>query len=138
VPKKPATLQYIFFALVAAAALTFFALNGLGQYKFLWRGHEQANLPVSLGESNHVDFISREAVKAGIRKGDRILEVNGEPLRGSTMLHQVANESRPGDPVQLSIERQDGSRATLTFPLPPMVRTVRLNSHFASSSCFCR
>jgi len=121
VPKKPTALQYILFALVATAAIAFFIADVAAQYHYIWHGHERASTPVDFDLSNEVVHASDPARKAGIREGDMVLAVNGQPLRSLNTLVQQTITHRPGDPMTLEIQRHDGSRATVQFPLPPQI-----------------
>ncbi len=129
-PKKPATLQYVLFALVAAAAIAFYLVNFAGQYQYIWHGHERASTPVYFGLSNRVNHSTDPALKAGIHEGDRVLEVNGHPLRSFDTLLQQTNASRPGEPMTLLIERKDGSRSTIQFLLRPQITGGKLRLSF--------
>ena len=130
VPKKPATLQYILFALIAAAAIAFYIADAAYQYEYIWHGHERAAAPLYFGLSNQVDRATDPAQKAGLREGDRVLTVNGRPVRSFDTLMQQTNDSRPGDPMTLLIERKDGSRATIQFPLSPQIIGGKLGLSF--------
>jgi sigma-B regulation protein RsbU (phosphoserine phosphatase) len=129
-PKKPATLQYMVFALVAVAAIAFFIFHAAGQYQYVWHGHERADVPLYLGISNHVGYAPKWAQKAGLREGDQVLAVNGRPLRSFDTLLEQTNSSRPGDPVTLLIERKGGGRSVLQFPLAPQVTGGQLTLSF--------
>ncbi len=130
VPKKPATLQYILFALTAAAAIAFYIADAAYQYEYIWHGHERAAAPLFFGLTNQVDRATDPAQKAGLHEGDRVLMVNGRPLRSFDTLMQQTNTSRPGDPMTLLIERKDGSRATIQFPLSPQIVGGKLGLSF--------
>ncbi|HEY4050885.1 MAG TPA: SpoIIE family protein phosphatase [Acidobacteriaceae bacterium] len=129
-PKKPATLQYILFALVATAAIAFYIVHAAGQYETYWHGHERAEVPVYFGLSNRVSLLAAQAQKAGLHEGDRVLTVNGYPLRSFDTLLQQTNASRPGDPMTLLIERNDGSRGVIQFPLAPQITGGKLPLSF--------
>jgi phosphoserine phosphatase RsbU/P len=129
-PKKPATLQYFLFALVAAAAIAFYIVDVAGQYTYIWHGHERAAIPVYFGQSNEVSRSSDPAHKAGLVEGDRVLTVNGHPVRGFDTLLQQTNASRPGDPMTLLIERKDGSRGRIQFLLGPQITGGKLSLSF--------
>ncbi|MGC2399287.1 MAG: SpoIIE family protein phosphatase [Acidobacteriaceae bacterium] len=129
-PKKPATLQYLVFALVAAAAITFYVVDAAGQYQYLWYGHERAAPPVYLGESNHVNYATKPAEKAGIHQGDRVLAVNGLPLRSFATILDSTHASQPGDPISLLIEGKDGNRKVIQFPLASQVTGGKLTRSF--------
>ena len=56
------------------------------------------------------------AAKAGLRKGDRVVEIAGTPVREPDDVSAVVNGRRPGDKVRVVVER-DGQRRTLTVTL---------------------
>jgi S1-C subfamily serine protease len=56
------------------------------------------------------------ASKAGLREGDTIVEINGQPVRDSDDVSAVVNSRRPGDEVRVVVERS-GERRTLTVTL---------------------
>lgn len=126
-PKKPATLQYILFALVATAAIAFYIADAAGQYETYWHGHERAQVPVYFGLSNRVSLLADQVQKAGLHEDDRVLTVNGYPLRSFDTLLQQTNASRPGDPMTLLIGRLDGSRSTIRFLLAPQITGGKLS-----------
>jgi putative serine protease PepD len=48
---------------------------------------------------------------AGLRKGDRIVGVDGEPVAdGETLIVSIRNH-RPGDRIELTVKRGDGTRS---------------------------
>ena len=65
-----------------------------------------------------------------MHEGDRVLAVNGRPLRSFDTLLQQTNASRPGDPMTLLIERKNGSRSTIRFPLSPQITGGKLALSF--------
>ncbi len=56
------------------------------------------------------------AAKAGLRKGDRVVEIAGTPVREPDDVSAVVNARRPGDKVRVVVER-GGQRRTLTVTL---------------------
>jgi S1-C subfamily serine protease len=56
------------------------------------------------------------AARAGIREGDRIVEIGGQPVRDPDDVSAVVNARRPGDEVRVVVER-GGERRTLTVTL---------------------
>ncbi|MEO1063366.1 MAG: trypsin-like peptidase domain-containing protein [Actinomycetota bacterium] len=47
---------------------------------------------------------------AGLEPGDRVVAVDGDPVRGSSDLRSAIITSRPGDVVTLTVENETGSR----------------------------
>jgi S1-C subfamily serine protease len=56
------------------------------------------------------------AARAGLREGDRIVEIEGQPVRDPDDVSALVNARRPGDELQVVVER-DGERRTLTVTL---------------------
>jgi S1-C subfamily serine protease len=56
------------------------------------------------------------AAKAGLRAGDRVLQIGGQPIRGADDLTAAVNDHKPGDKVQFQVDR-GGQRRTLTVTL---------------------
>jgi len=56
------------------------------------------------------------ASRAGIRAGDRIVEIAGQPVRDPDDVSAAVNARRPGDEVRVLVER-GGERRTLTVTL---------------------
>jgi S1-C subfamily serine protease len=63
------------------------------------------------------------AAKAGLRQGDRILAIDGEPVHGSDDLSASVNSRQPGEKVPVVVER-GGQRRTLTVTLGTQPRTA--------------
>jgi putative serine protease PepD len=67
------------------------------------------------------------ADRAGFREGDRIVEIEGEPVRDQDDVSTAVNARRPGDELQVVVVR-GGERRTLTVELgtqPEQVRTTQ-------------
>jgi putative serine protease PepD len=56
------------------------------------------------------------AAKSGLRQGDLIVELAGEPIRSPSDLGQVVLTRRPGDTVEVVVQR-DGDRETIQVKL---------------------
>jgi phosphoserine phosphatase RsbU/P len=130
--KKPTVLQYILFALVATAAVAFYIADAAAQYQYLFHGHERAAVPVDFDLSNQVTHAGKPALTAGLHEGDRVLTVNGEPLRSLNTLVQQTSAGRPGDSMTLGIERHDGSHGTIQFALAPQITGGKLSASLKS------
>jgi serine protease Do len=57
------------------------------------------------------------AERAGVRVGDIIIAVNGEPVEYTAQLQQVVGFRRPGESVQVEVARRGGQRQTYTVRL---------------------
>jgi S1-C subfamily serine protease len=57
------------------------------------------------------------AANAGLQRGDLVLTIDGAAIPDSSTLIDIVAAHRPGDVVKLEIQRQDGSKATLSVTL---------------------
>src|ERR1700723_284855 len=57
--------------------------------------------------------------KAGLRTGDVIVELNGQPVSDAGQLQMEVGQKRPGDTIQLEVIR-DGKTSTIPFTLEAM------------------
>src|ERR1700676_156593 len=100
------SLLAILATLFAAASILYTAL---WMYNTLWQ------FPVELGfdyhylEAEHCDLVKsvqrRSSVEsAGLRAGDRIVEINGRPIENFSSLAEVAMH-HPGDAIKLTAQR---------------------------------
>lgn len=65
---------------------------------------------------------SEGAVAVGLRDGDRLVAVAGQPLVGERVLARELRRLRPGDPLEIEVERAGGERARLRVPTPDASR----------------
>jgi S1-C subfamily serine protease len=56
------------------------------------------------------------ADKGGLKEGDRVVQIGGQPVRSADDLSATVNDHKPGDKVQIVVER-GGQRRTLTVTL---------------------
>jgi sigma-B regulation protein RsbU (phosphoserine phosphatase) len=104
-----------FSKLLLAALATLFAAATI-LYSVLWMYSNNRQPPVELGfdneylETEHCDLVDRvqsgsPAERAGLRAGDRIIEINGRRIENSSSLINVWVLQHPGDTVNLTIQR---------------------------------
>jgi S1-C subfamily serine protease len=60
------------------------------------------------------------AARAGLKKGDRLMALKGQPVKNPAALLELARRLKPGEKVAVTVER-DGQRQDLVMPLsrPP-------------------
>lgn len=59
--------------------------------------------------TQEVSVVRPEAQAAGLREGDLLLAVNGQPYTGEASVARPVRQSRPGDPFSLRVQRRDES-----------------------------
>jgi len=77
-----------------------------------------AHLKTSAQRGMYVDSVdpNSPASQAGIQQGDVIVSADGQPLVSESDLGRIINQHKPGDQVQLTIER-DGRQQTIGVTL---------------------
>jgi sigma-B regulation protein RsbU (phosphoserine phosphatase) len=127
-------------AVLLVLALVFAASTAL--YSALWIYAQRRQSPVQLGfdteyvaaqHSQLVKNVNKDspAERSGLRAGDQILKVDGDALENSYSMSDIWSRHRPGDTVELTIQRP-GSLAPLlikaVFRAPPSPEG-RLSEH---------
>ncbi|HVM10906.1 MAG TPA: trypsin-like peptidase domain-containing protein [Actinomycetota bacterium] len=77
----------------------------------------QLNLPVDQGALVVDVAPGGPADRAGIRPGDIIIGIGGRPVTDDEAVRSAIVEHEPGERIQVSIVRRDGSRETMTVAL---------------------
>jgi sigma-B regulation protein RsbU (phosphoserine phosphatase) len=100
------------FAITSQATYTIDAIRELaGDYPLL---------PFSLGnEQPVIADLTRPAFDAGLRRGDRVVAIEGRPLRAARDLLQPIREKSPGQTLAVTVER-DGQPAGFHVVLEPL------------------
>jgi len=83
----------------------------------------QLGLPTDSGAYVLATLANGPAAHAGIREGDVIVEVDGEPIEAATSLGRVLEQLRPGEQVEVRVDRPGDDTRTVsvrlgTRPLP--------------------
>ncbi len=72
--------------------------------RVLWHSAEIARLPFGFQMPPTIYAVAPEAEIAGVRKGDRLLLVNGQPFLGMVTLARAVGDSRPGDSLTVTVQ----------------------------------
>ena len=97
----------------------YFAGGVYGVFDFLLYAPQQAALPLDFGFGGARIFgIPQAAWDVGIRRNDVLLEMNGRPFTGYTVMREEVDKKKPGELMPIVIRRaSDGSIAHLQIPL---------------------
>ncbi|HYH09848.1 MAG TPA: trypsin-like peptidase domain-containing protein [Thermoanaerobaculia bacterium] len=77
----------------------------------------QFELPVQSGVVVMEVIASSPAARAGLRRGDFIVGLNGTRITDEGEFRRLMREQRPGDTVRLDVVRESGSRQTISVRL---------------------
>jgi sigma-B regulation protein RsbU (phosphoserine phosphatase) len=89
----------------------------------------QARAPFSLKQlSQVIGEVRPEAQQAGIREGDILLSVNGEPYTGSASIIKPLMNAHPGDPLSIRIQQRDESGKTAEREITILLALNNANS----------
>ena len=78
----------------------------------------QVQTPFEVGyELPTITSVEEAAQKAGLRAGDTIESLNGEPYWGRALFQKQRWYARPGDTMRFGVRHADGQRASVALPL---------------------
>jgi len=78
----------------------------------------QVRTPYDVGyEQPTITSVAEAAQKAGLRAGDTIESLNGEPYWGRALFQRERWYARPGDTMRFGVRHADGQRASVALPL---------------------
>lgn len=112
--KNASRLLYLAFALFVFASMTFFVMQTAADFQELLHRGEHARLPFQVDDDLlTISNLEQEAVAAGLKTGDTLLEIHGEPYRNRRQLVAVTgggqNFVHAGDALSVMVRRLDGS-----------------------------
>lgn len=108
---------YLLLALYIATSLTYYVMGMLCVNQQLFHTREHIRAPFTTEDDPlTLSSVTPEAVAAGLRKGDRLVEVNGEPYRGHNQIVEIVGAgsapARPGDLLEVVVRKPDGTLHT--------------------------
>ncbi|HEX8138141.1 MAG TPA: SpoIIE family protein phosphatase [Pyrinomonadaceae bacterium] len=104
--------RYLYILLLAlfVVAVTYQALFTVAAIREDLYGYQQVRRPFLIEDVEPVITRLRpEAEAAGLKVGDRVVTVGGRPLTGSAVFDQLVAASRPGEPLEVRVERASES-----------------------------
>ncbi len=118
--KTATRLLYLALALFVVCSLTYCGMEAVGTAKNLANLHEYARVPFQVDRDwLTLTRLEGEAVAAGLRPGDRLLELRGHPFRSEDETHELAPGNghglRPGERLEVVVRHADGSTARATI-----------------------
>lgn len=115
---KTATLRvlYALLFIYAGIAGTYEVVNSVSTTIGTFNLRDQVQAPFQL-YGNLIANAETAAVHAGITKGDTVLAINRLPFTGQALWQRIRWYARPGDTIDLLVQKQNGTTLTATIPL---------------------
>lgn len=112
--KTATRLLYLALTLFIACSLTHWVAQSTGLVERLVHTKDHIRLPFSVDDDLlTLSALTPEAQAAGLRAGDRLLELRGKPYRNREQLVELtgggAQHLQPGDPLDLTVDRGQGN-----------------------------
>ena len=112
--KTATRLLYLAFGLFIVASMTYFVMQTTAAFQELTHRGEHARMPFQVDDDLlTINSLEHEAVAAGLKEGDRLLEVRGDPYRGRRQIVTLTGGSKDfvhaGSPLSVVVRRVDGS-----------------------------
>ena len=104
-PKKLAILQYVCLAFLFVLAAGYQVRSALYSFPGYFHRETAANPFVPNYDKGHpvAQFVGQSAQRAGVKRGDILLSVNGQPFRGLAVFGDVMRLARPGDSLTVEV-----------------------------------
>ena len=112
--KNASRLLYLAFGLFIVASMTYYVMQTIAPFQELMHRSEHARMPFQVDDDLlTINNLQGEALAAGLKPGDRLREVRGEPYRGfQTMVAMRGGGDKfvhAGAPLDVVVRRADGS-----------------------------
>lgn len=112
--KTATRLLYLAFGLFIVASMTFYVMQALAAYQELEHRGEHARIPFLVDDDLlTISSLQHEAIAAGLKQGDRLLEIHGEPYRNKRQLIAITGGGKnfvsAGKTLSMVVRRADGS-----------------------------
>jgi phosphoserine phosphatase RsbU/P len=109
---------YLLLAFYIATSLTYYVMGMLAlNQQFLHTGEHIRTPFLTEDDPLTLSSVTPEAVAAGLAKGDRLVEVNGEPYRGHNQIVEIVGaggraSAHPNDLLDVVVRKPDGTLHT--------------------------
>lgn len=111
-------LPYTALALVAFTLLIIYGYNTVNFFHFMRNGQKWSRLPFILDTSDQIIKLPEpEAEAVHLRKGDRIVSLNGKEYRNHEQLLDALEGAAPGSRLEVGILRGGSTRLHFSVPL---------------------
>jgi phosphoserine phosphatase RsbU/P len=112
--KTATRFLYLAFGLFIVASMTFFVMQTTAAFQELMHRGEHARMPFQVDDDLlTINNLEHEAIAAGLKDGDRLLEVRGVPYRGKRQIVALNGSGKDfihaGDALSVMVRRVDGS-----------------------------
>ena len=116
--KKP-VLQYVILTILVVIAVTFQTRNSVDVVGGLLHPSKDRTLPFELNETSAAfSHVNPDAEKAGLRRGDVLLAVNGNPYKGTVVLFKELARNPGAVFMDLTVRTSSGQVKTVLVTLP--------------------
>src|ERR1700742_814368 len=112
--KTATRFLYLAFGLFIVASMTYFVMQTTAAFQELTHRGEHARMPFQVDDDLFtISNLEHEALAAGFKPGDRLLEIRGEPYRTRRQIVTLTGGGkdfvRSGSALSVKVRRVDGS-----------------------------
>lgn len=123
--RKSSRPLYILLALYIAISLGFYIAGEAAAIQQWFYPTHYARVPLDVNEqTGAIDYLQPEAVRVGLKIGDRLQALNGAPFSGEYQLRIDVRYVHPGDALAATVQRSNGAIETVRIQLAPLDRHI--------------
>jgi hypothetical protein len=119
-PLRSLPRNYLFLAPICAIALVYQVAYTVAVVDDRLRGTQTAGEPLLTNAEDQISLNSDQARKAGLQNGERLLSIDGVPVKNVMSEEEILRGKKPGDRIQVVVQGLKDKVPTLhSFKLEP-------------------
>ncbi|HEX4227687.1 MAG TPA: SpoIIE family protein phosphatase [Bryobacteraceae bacterium] len=135
IKRTPARGLYVLFCLYMAVSFSYQIVASVSLITGYFDLRHQVQTPFEPDYLRPVvNSVSDEAKRAGLRTGDIIVSLNGQPYRGRALWQRERWYARPGDTWRIGVRRPDGTQGSVAVSLKAFPQSATANSALNGAS----
>ena len=133
---------YLLLVVIAAISMAYYVAGVLALREEFFHASGYAREPFDFqNDGQTLTGLSKEAIAAGLSKGNILVALNGAPFTGYAQFHDLLRRTRPGAMVEVSVRSSSGTIRHARIRIAPRVSpdfTVGQYIAFLSPLLVCR
>lgn len=109
---------YLLLSVLACIGFGYYTVGAVGFYQQIFHASRYSRSPFELGgDGRTVSHVTPAAKTAGLRVGDVVETVNGQPFTGDFQFYKAVRTTSPGGLLVVRVRGKSGGERTVSIPL---------------------